>query len=100
MQRLHYERPHMRGSVMPGPLILSGVANLLGWALFLLPLYVWYQVGLGPALALLVITFLVPLAFSTVELFLFRVPTAAMALISTPIAIIAFVMAIRAALRL
>lgn len=98
MQRLHYEKPYMRGST--GPAFVSMIAHLMGWVLFLLPLYVWYRVGLPPALATFVITSLAMWLFVGVERQLFHFPPAAMTLINTPIGVLAFAMAILAALQL
>lgn len=100
MQRLHYEKPYMTGSKFPGPAFVSMIAHLMGWVLFLLPLYVWYRVGLPPALAMFVITSLASWLFIGLERQLFHFPAAAMTQINTPIGVFAFVMTVLAALRL
>lgn len=101
MQRPHYENPNRQGSIFPGPWFLSALANLMGWVLFLLPLWVWFRVGLGSAVALFVISFVVLQVSTVIDLFLWRrFSSTAMALISTPIAILAFVMSMLASGRL
>jgi hypothetical protein len=100
MQRLHYERPDMTGSVIPGPPLLSLAANLMSWVTHLAAVYVWYRLGWVAALAYLIIPFVIAQVIEMAELFLFKVPTPTMALINTPIGIASFVMVVLALIEL
>jgi hypothetical protein len=92
MQRLHYERPDMGGSVLPGPALLSMFANLTGWVALLASGYVWYHLGWLPAVAYLVIPFVIAQLVELTEGFVFRFRTTVMALVCMPIGIAGFVM--------
>jgi hypothetical protein len=91
MQRLHYKDPNMRGSAIPGPLLMSSAASVMSWAAIGLTIYVWYRLGWMPAVALYVIPFALAMVIENLELLIIRLPTAIMALANTPIAILSFV---------
>ena len=92
MQRLHYENPHMRGSVVAGPQLLSAAAHLMAWCAYGLAVYVGFRVGWIAALAFVLLPIFLAMIIENLELFLLRVPTPTMALINTPIALVSFVM--------
>jgi hypothetical protein len=91
MQRLHHENPNMRGSSIPGPMLMSTAANVMSWCTLALTVYVWYRLGWMPALAFFVFPFILAMIVENIELFVFRFPTNVMSLVGIPVAIISFV---------
>jgi hypothetical protein len=91
MQRLHHETPNMRGSSIPGPMLLSLAANVMSWCILALTAYVWYRLGWMPAAALLVIPLVLAMIVENIELLVFRFPTTIMSLVAIPVAITSFV---------
>ena len=62
MQRLRHENPSMRGSSIPGPMLMSLAANLMSWCVLALTAYVWYRLGWLAALAFFVIPFVLAIS--------------------------------------
>jgi hypothetical protein len=91
MQRLHHENPNMRGSSIPGPMLMSLAANVMSWCVLALTAYVWYRLGWLPAVSFLVIPFVLAMIAENIELFVFRFPTTITSLVGIPVAITSFV---------
>jgi hypothetical protein len=71
---------------------MSLFAKGVSWIVFLSTGYVWFRLGWLAALAYLVIPLAVSLLVQTGDIIVLRVGTRPLALVSTPIAVVAFVM--------
>jgi hypothetical protein len=99
MQRLQYERRYMY-ELPPALRIVKAVAHLMAWIGVGLAVYVWFKLGLGAAIAFLVIPFIASAALEVAEGRVFQSPSRASTLIGTPIALLSFAMLLRAVVSL
>jgi type III secretory pathway component EscR len=72
----------------------------MAWSGLGFALYVWFKLGLGTAIAFLVIPFIVSAALELAEGRVFQSPPRASTVIGTPIALLSFVMLLRAVVAL
>jgi hypothetical protein len=99
MQRLQFDRRYMY-DLPPGLQILKALAQVMAWSGVGLAFYIWFKLGLGAAIAFLVIPFIVSVALELAEGRIFRSPPRASAFIGTPVALLSFAMLLRAVVSL
>ncbi|HWM80979.1 MAG TPA: hypothetical protein VNQ56_02860 [Pseudolabrys sp.] len=100
MQRWHHEMLTEWGDDLRGPRWLAALGRLLGWVAFAGAAYVFYRVGLIPAVVALLAMMATPVAVSTADVWLFRSPARTMALAAAPLTLAAFALMARSAARL
>jgi hypothetical protein len=100
MQRLHFETLTEWGTESRGPKLLSLAARAMGWLAFATAAYIVLRVGVIPAIVGLLVMFAAPLAVSTLDVWLLRSPARPMAIVCTPLTVLALAMMLRAARQL
>lgn len=97
MQRVHHEMQVEWGTEDRNAKWLAAAGRAMGWLAYATALLILYRVGVLAAIVAVLAMFVVPIAVSTLDVWLIRSPARPMAIVATPLTALALAAMFRSA---